>query len=113
MGQVNEEYETRDQRMVRYASLIEQRLGSFVTWKVEHIPRDSNEKADALAAVAASIPIKEIVFLLVYYQPTSSITTNQVSQIDEAYPSWLTPIMHYLSSGELPDNRIEDHKIQV
>ena len=43
----------------------------------------------------------------------SSITTNQVSQIDEAYPSWLTPIMHYLSSKELPDNKVEAHKIQV
>ena len=39
--------------------------------------------------------------------------TNQVSQIDEESSSWLTPIMHYLSSGGLPDNRIEAHKIQV
>ena len=99
--------------MVRYVSLIEQRLGSFATWKLDHIPRDSNEKADALEAVVASIPIKEMVFLLVYYQSASSITTDQVSQIDEAYPSWLTPIMLYLSLGELPDNRIEAHKIQV
>ena len=52
-------------------------------------------------------------FLLVYYQVTSSITTNQVSQIDEACSSFLTPTMHYLSSEELPDNRIEAYKIQV
>ena len=43
----------------------------------------------------------------------SSITTDQVSQIDEAGPSWMTPIMHYLSSGELPGNRVEAHKVQV
>ena len=58
-----------------------------MAWKLEHILRDSNEKADALAAVAASLPIKETVFLLVYFQLTSSITTNQVSKIDEACSS--------------------------
>ena len=87
--------------MVRYASMVKQRLGSFVAWKLEHIPRDSNEKADALVVVVVSIMIKEMVFLLVYYQPTSSITTDQVSKIDKAFPSWLTLIMHYLSLGEL------------
>ena len=69
--------------MVKYASLVRQRLGSFASWKLEHIPRDLNGKVDALAVVVASIPIKETVFLPVYYQPTSSITTDQVSQIDE------------------------------
>ena len=42
VGQVNGEYETRDQRMVRYASLVKQRLGSFVALKLKHIPRNSN-----------------------------------------------------------------------
>ena len=79
VGQVNGEYEMRDQCMVRYASLVKQRLGSFAAWKLEHIPRDSNEKAYALAVVAAYIPIKETVFLPVYYQLASSITTDQVS----------------------------------
>ena len=93
VGQVNGEYETRDQHMVKYASLVKQQLGSFAAWKLEHIPRDSNEKANALTAVAASIPIKETVFLPVYYQPASSITTDRVSQRNEESPSWQTPIM--------------------
>ena len=69
--------------MVRYASLVKQRLESFAAWKLEHILRDLNEKADALAVVAASLPIKETIFLLVYLQPASLITTNQVNKIDE------------------------------
>ena len=47
--------------MAKYVSLVKLQL------RLEHIPRDSNEKAEALAAVAASIPIKETVFLPVYY----------------------------------------------
>ena len=99
--------------MVRYASLVKQRLESFATWKLEHIPRDSNEKANTSAVVVASLPIKEMIFLPVYLQSTSSITTNQVNEIDEACSSWMTPIVHYLSLGGLPDNSIEAHKIQV
>ena len=87
VGQVNGEYETQDQSMVRYASLVKQRLESFAAWKLEHISRDLNEKANALAVVAASLLIIETIFLLVYLQPTSSITINQVNEIDEAYSS--------------------------
>ena len=80
---------------------------------MEHVPRSSNEKADALVAVAASLPIKEIMLLPVYYQPESLITTNRVNEIDETGPSWMTHVARYLSSEELPDSRAEARKIQV
>ena len=60
-----------------------------------------------------SLLIKEMVFLPVYYQPASSITTNQLNELDEACSSLMTPIVHYLSLGELENNRMEAHKIQV
>ena len=97
--------------MIKYVCLVKLRLESFAPWKLKHIQRDSNEKVDVLAAVAASLLIKETVFLLVYLQSASSITINQVNEIDETCSSWMTPIVHYLSLGELPDNRIEAHKI--
>ena len=84
-----------------------------MAWKFEHIPRGSNEKAVALALVVASLPTKEIVFLCVYYQSESLIAANRVNDIEEVYPSWMTPIVRYLSSREFPDSRVEVHKIQV
>ena len=84
-----------------------------MAWKLEHIPRGSNERVDALAIVVSSLPIKENVFLPVYYQPTLSIVINKVNEIDEACSSWMTPIVHYLSSGKLPNNNIAAHKIHV
>ena len=99
--------------MAKYVSLINLRLGSFTTWQLEHIPRSSNRKANALAAVDTSLPIKETVLLPVYYQPKSSITTNWVNEVDESTPSWMTSIVRYLSSRELPDDKAEAHKIQV
>ena len=89
--------------MAKYVSLINLRLGSFAAWRLEHIPSSSNGKADALAAVAASLPIKEIVLLPIYYKPESSISTNRVNEVDEAGPSWMNPIVFCLSSGELSD----------
>ena len=53
--------------MVKYVSRVKQRLISFLVWKLEHIPRDCNERTDALAFVAASLPITETIFLLIYY----------------------------------------------
>ena len=67
VGQVNPKYESRDPRMAKYVSLVKQHLGSFLAWKLEHIPMDYNEKADALATMAASFSITEIVFMLIYY----------------------------------------------
>ena len=73
--------------MIKDVCLVKLRLRIFAAWKLDHIPRDSNEKADALKVVVASLIIKETVFLLVYYQPTSSITINKVNEIDEACSS--------------------------
>ena len=53
--------------MTKYVGLINLRLGNFVAWWLKHVPRNSNEKADAMAAVATSLPIKETMLLLVYY----------------------------------------------
>ena len=99
--------------MTKYVSLVNLRLGSFIAWRLEHVPRDANEKANALAIVAAFLPIKEMVLLPIYYQSESSITTNRVNEINKASPSWMTPIVRYLSLGELSDNKAEVHKIQV
>ena len=99
--------------MAKYVSLVKQCLGIFSPWKLKHIPRDCNKKADALATVAASLPMIEIVFLPIYYQPDSSIITTWVSQVDEVSPSWMNPIVQYINTGELPNEKNKAHKIQI
>ena len=111
--QFNAEFESRDPRMAKYASLVKQKLNTLSAWKVEHVPRDCNERTDASAAMAASLPIRETVFLPIYYQPDSSILHAQVSQIEEVPPSWMDPIRLYIATGELPNNRDKAHKVQI
>ena len=95
VGQVNAEYESRDPRMAKYVSLVKQRLGSLEAWKLEHILKDCNEKADALATVTASLLMTETVFLPIYYQSDSSIITTQVIQVDKVSLSWMDLIVQY------------------
>ena len=87
--QVNAEFESRDPRMTKYASLVKHKLNALSAWKLEHVPRNCNERVDALAAVAASLPITETVFLPIYYQTDSSILRAQVNQVEEVpYLGW-------------------------
>ena len=113
VGQVNTEFESRDPRMAKYASLVKQKLKTLSAWKIEHVPRDCNERVDALVAMAASLPIREAVFLPIYYQLESSILLAQVNQIEEVPPSWMDPIRLYITPGELPNDRDKAHKVQI
>ena len=94
-------------------TLVKQRLAGFSTWKLKHVPRDSNEKADALSTVAASLPITETIFLPIYYQSDSSIATIRVSQVGETSPSWMNSIAQYINTGELPIEKNKARKVQV
>ena len=98
---------------MKYASLVKQKLNTLSAWKLEHVPRECNERADALAAVAALLPIRETIFLPIYYQPDSSILHAHVNQIEEVPPSWMDPIRLYITTGELPNDRDKAHKVQI
>ena len=97
--------------MIKYVCLVKLRLESFTTWKLEYISRGLNERADALVVVVASLIIKETVFPSIYYRLALSIAINQVNEIDGAWSSRMTPIVHYLISRELLDNKIATHNI--
>ena len=63
--------------------------------------------------MAASLPIRETIFLPIYYKPDSSILCAQVSQIEEVPPSWMDPIRLYLATGELPNDKDKARKVQI
>ena len=68
--------------MARYMGLVKKPLWSFAASKLEHIPRDSNEKVDTMAVMAI--------------HPNKKKLYSSQSTID---PSRMTPILHYLSLG--------------
>ena len=66
-----------------------------------------------MAFVASSLPITEIIFMPIYYHPVSSIASPQVNQVDKVLPSWMDPIILYLSIGQLHSERNKAHKLQI
>ena len=97
--------------MAKYVILVKQCMASFSAWKLEHVPRDCNKRAYALAA---SLPRTKTIFLpIYYYQSDASIATIQVTQVGETSPSWIDPIAQYINTEELPNEKDKAHKVRV
>ena len=55
---VQKEYEAKDARMTRYLTKVRDTLQRFTEWTIEKIRRTENGRAEVLAGIAASLPIK-------------------------------------------------------
>ena len=74
MRHVREEYGARDERMTPYLTKVRGTLQRLGKWTIEKVPRADNVRADALAGIIASLPIKEAILLPIYVQANPSIT---------------------------------------
>ena len=68
IGKIQRDYEVKDERMTHYLAMVEDRLKKLDEWIVRRGTRKENLKADALASIVATLPIKEAVMLPVYFQ---------------------------------------------
>ncbi|RVW14643.1 hypothetical protein CK203_085440 [Vitis vinifera] len=114
---VQKEYEAKDECMTRYLAKIRDTLQRFTEWTIEKIRRTENGRADALAGIAASLPIKETIFLPIHVQANSSVAeTSTCSAIEESQSDdqeWTNNIAQYLRTGTLPEDPKQAHKIRV
>ena len=97
---VQKEYKAKDAHMARYLTKVRDTLQRFTEWTIEKIRRTENGCADALAGIAASLPIKEAILLPMYVQvnpsvaETSTCNTIEVNQADSQ--EWTSDIIKYL-----------------
>ncbi|KAL6319794.1 hypothetical protein AAG906_036854 [Vitis piasezkii] len=66
---------------------------------IKRVPRKENVKADALAEIDVTLPIKEAVML--------PCKTN------EANSGWMHDIVKYLQTGELPEDEKQAHRLRI
>ena len=101
------EYEAKDERMARHLTKVRDTLQRFAEWTIEKIKRTDNGRADALAGIVVSFPIKEAILLPINVQTNPSITeastcnTIEASQADGQ--EWTEAIIRYLQTGTLPE----------
>nr|CAN76908.1 hypothetical protein VITISV_006597 [Vitis vinifera] len=114
---VQNEYEAKDARMARYLAKVRNTLQQFTEWTIEKIKRADNRRADALAGIAAFLPIKEPILLPIHVQPNPSVAeiftcnTIEVPQADSQ--EWTYDIAEYIGTSTLPEDPKQAHKIRV
>ncbi|RVX11555.1 Transposon Ty3-I Gag-Pol polyprotein [Vitis vinifera] len=114
---VQKEYEAKDSRMARYLAKVRSTLQQFTEWTIEKIKRADNGRADALAGIAASLPIREAILLPIHVQANPSVAENSTCNSIEADQAddqeWTHDIAEYLRTGTLPEDPKRAHKIRV
>ena len=113
VGQVKGELEARDPRMQGYLSQVRRMQTKFESFDLSHIPRGENTHTDSLATLAtfSTRSFPRVIIIEDLCTPTPSETdVCQVHQVNLA-PSWMDPILKYLESDILPEEKIEAEKI--
>ncbi|XP_075665519.1 uncharacterized protein LOC142635206 [Castanea sativa] len=114
VGQVNREFEARDERMKKYLDRVKGVLGTFKSFKVRQIPRGQNAHADSLAMLATSLGSKLPRTVMVEDLMTSSLTGIPAVGVHNIHVglSWMDPIMTFLKHGMLPEDKVEAEKVR-
>ena len=81
---VQKEYEAKDALMARYLTKVRNTLQRFTEWTIEKIRRTENGRADALAGIATSLPIKEVILLPIHVQANPSVAEASTCNTIEA-----------------------------
>ena len=111
--QVNDEYVVKNENLVPYHQRVKYLMGQFQNINVSHIPRSENDKADALANLAASliqpderdiqITVGERRLLPTLLERTEGINEVYVVSVFEVEESdWRMDMIKYCQSGTLP-----------
>ncbi|XP_024021322.1 uncharacterized protein LOC112091560 [Morus notabilis] len=112
VGQVNEEYPARGEKMGAYLRKVKEELVRFKSYEILQIPRAENTNTDALAKLASSrdsdilgiVPIEEL------ERPTIEEKIEALTiQTNEG---WMTPLIQYLTNEKLPSDKDEARRIR-
>ncbi|GKV49002.1 hypothetical protein SLEP1_g55776 [Rubroshorea leprosula] len=108
VGQVNGSCDIRDPQLNRYASVVNRLKSLFTLFQFDKIPRADNHRAGELSKLASSLDVNPqrstIVEVLDAPSYTDFAVECQLLSTDPSTPSWTTPLINYLQSGELPED---------
>ena len=112
IGQMNNEYEAKEDRMKRYLALTNQLISNFDDVKITQVPREENFKADEVAKLASSKTNEQRpgLHIEVKYLPSIEGSVMNYIQLRE---SWMDPIITYIKDGNLPTDPVEARKVKV
>ncbi|XP_059627710.1 uncharacterized protein LOC132270548 [Cornus florida] len=106
-GQVQAEYEARDEKMKSYLQKVKELKNHFQRFSIHQIPREENGKADALARLATALEPEINKNIPLEYLDEPSISQERQIEVQQAILSveWADPIIRYIKDGVLPKDR--------
>lgn len=113
VNQINGSYEVRELQLKKYLQRVHALKTAFQQVHVHHIPRSQNKRADALSKLASSSFSLLSQKVLVEVLPRRSIEVKQVSVIEDVGDTGMTPILRYIESGWLPDDKNEARRLRL
>ncbi|XP_076950289.1 uncharacterized protein LOC143623215 [Bidens hawaiensis] len=98
--------------MASYLAQAKVLTTAFTTCKVKHIKRSENKQTDALSKLA-SVGFEHLAKdVRIEVLKTPSTINGDVFVCSAAETTWMTPIIHYLERGTLPEKKAEARKIR-
>nr|XP_027075928.1 uncharacterized protein LOC113699782 [Coffea arabica] len=110
--QVRGEYEAKEDIMKKYLAKVREAIALFDVFEIEQVPRSQNKRADALSKLASSSFAHLNKEDLVEVVKQKSIDQVQVLAINSP-ASWMAPLVDFLCSGVLPEDKIETRRLQL
>ncbi|XP_057550632.1 uncharacterized protein LOC130828685 [Amaranthus tricolor] len=105
VGQVNGEFEAKDDSMKMYLQQVREFVQKFDKFTLEHIPRSQNAQADSLAKLASSAETSAARDIIWEVLPNPSLNF-MVDTIDRS-ETWMEPYIEYLRSQTLPQDECQ------
>ena len=112
IGQMNNEYEAKEDKMNRYLALTNQLISNFDDVKITQVPREENSKANEVARLASSETSERRPSLLMEMQYLPSIEGIEVNYVWSG-ESWTDLIITYIKTGNLLSDPTEARKVKV
>ena len=112
--QISKEIKVLDERLELYRQEFYVLQEQFEQVEISHIPRNQNSQADALSKLGAMGNLDKDQPVILMEVSVSSIdkVTRETLVIEEPGETWYTPMHIYLSTGALPEDKLEARRIK-
>jgi len=116
-GQVNGEFTVKDPQLAKYLDYMKTLATTFHTFRLTHVPREENSRADLLSKLASCTKPgqqRSVIKETLTNPRVNSCNGFRVMTLNKtsAPESWMTPIKTFLADGVLPIDVVEAQRLK-